>query len=160
MRYWQHRVRFTPLVVLILWVLGAQTSAVWATGSGCRTDPKFFFGNGDILTIVATADVAKSDVTGIRYVVHAPAAQQDDQSEVRIVYTGLPPGIEQAEVVFDLESFLPGQDKHVPYAYYVEARVDAGGLSAPVTFEMWLDNQEPVQISGSTGEWLEMGVAR
>ena len=160
MRYWQRRRRTTSLVVLMLLLVGAPTSTARAIGAACRSDPKFFFGNGDKLTIVAKVEVPKGEITEIRYVVHAPADQQDDQDEVKIVYTGFPPGVEQAEVVFDLETFLRGRGKSQAYAYYAEARVLAGGRSDPVTFEMSLNTQDPQTVTGSTGEWLRLGVTR
>jgi hypothetical protein len=160
MRYWEHRERLTPVVVLMLWLMATQTSAVWAVGAGCRTDPKFFFGNGDKLTIVATLNVAKSDIASIQYVVHAPAHQKDDQSEVKIVYTGLPPGVEQAEVRFDLETFLLSHGIPPTYAYYVEANAQTHSRSGMVTFDMGLNQQDPATVSGSTGTWLMLGVTQ
>lgn len=160
MRYCRRRMRTIPLVVLMLLLVGAQTTTVWAIGAGCRTDPKFFFGNGDKLTIVATVEVAKDKITEIRYIVHAPADQQDDQPAVKIVYTGLRPGVEQAEVVYDLETFLRGRDISQSYAYFAEAQVIVTGQLAPVTLDMSLTNRGWQTIIGSTGEWLMLGVTR
>jgi hypothetical protein len=159
MRDWRPRVGVTMVCVMVLGLIGGYARPTRAGASLCRTDPKFFFGNGDKLTIVATVGVPHREITKIKYVVHAPAEQADDQAEVRIVFTGLPPGVEEAEVRFDLESMLKKR-RLASHAYLVEAVAFTTGKTASATFAGSLNQQSAQQVSGVTGELLWLAVAR
>ncbi len=158
MRNWRRRMRTAPLVVLMLLIVGAPATNVWAIGAACRTDPKFFFGNGDKLTVVATVGTEKKNIKSIIYTVHAPVGQAEDPA-VKIVYTGLRPGVEQAEVFYDLETWDKG--KWQSYAYVVVATVSVvDGLPVPVTLDVSLNNQDWQTKPGVSGELLQLEVTQ
>jgi hypothetical protein len=153
MKYRPHRV-LIMLAMAVTWlVVIGQVRTAQAGLAGCRTDPILWFGNGDKLSISTAVDVLPRDLIELHYIVRAPDHQADDQTGVKIVSTGLPPGAkETVEVKFDLPD-------NSPYAYTVDTVAYAKGDPVAVSVTMRLDRQS-TSTTGLTGRWLWLGVAR
>ena len=80
----RHALLSITLVVMVLLEIAGANHLARAVASGCRTDPIFYFSNGDKLSLTMAIGVVPQDVIRIEYVVHAPAGT----SLERVVSTG------------------------------------------------------------------------
>ncbi len=82
--YGRYAVPLFTAIVMAFSVMVGPDYLVQAAGAGCRTDPIFFFSNGDKLSVSMAIGVVPHDVEKIEYIVQAPATT----SLERVVTTG------------------------------------------------------------------------
>ena len=146
-----HLCRLAP-VLIAAWLALIPITTAWAVSGVCRTDPIFFFGNGDKLAVVTTVFAPAKDLRELNYIVHAPPEQADDQRRVRVVEVGVPPHVkETTRVKFDLRSS--------EFAYIVEVRAIVRGDPVAVNSVARLRKSTSAG-AGVSGEWFKVRVIR
>lgn len=160
------------LLGIALYVVVAPRYAARAVGSGCRTDPIFYFSNGDNLSLTMVMGVVPHEVDRIEYKLHAPA----NTTLERVVVTG---PVERSGPVAKASTnsrvFLPvitrskaaASPRYVeswtvlndqpPGTYAAEAVVYTTRDPVPVTFQISL-RQYRQSVDGASGKWLKLEV--